>query len=175
MEMLIYIVSGGVAGFLYWRYYGCNNGFCIMGQNKYMSITVGALMGFLVVSSSGCAQPDQQASTQDHVAIQNAVVLEDIPAAAFAEKMQQDDVILIDVRTPEEFASGYLKGAVNINYNAPDFADQIAKLDPTKTYLVYCRSGMRSGNAGKILSDKGFHTVYTLKGGLNAWTGEVVK
>lgn len=175
MEVIVYILSGGVLGFLYWKFYGCNNGFCIMGQNKYMSITIGALMGFLVVSSSGCAQPDNQASTQGHVAIQNAVILEDIAADAFAEKMQQEGVVLIDVRTPEEFSSGYLKGAININYNAPDFKDQVAKLDPSKTYLVYCRSGMRSGNAAKIMSDNGFGTIYTLKGGLNTWTGELIK
>lgn len=175
MEEIAYIVGGGGLGFIYWRLHGCANGMCILQQNKYMSITIGALLGLMVVTS-GCSQAEKPATPGGETAsIQNAVVLEDIPAAAFAEKMKMEGVVLLDVRTPEEFNTGYLAGAINMNYNAPDFADQLARLDKSKTYLVYCKSGMRSGNAGKLMSDKGFNTVYTLKGGLNTWTGELKK
>lgn len=175
MEAILYVIGGGVLGFLYWKWHGCMNGMCILQQNKYMSITIGALLGLMVVTS-GCSQSDKPATVGGETAtIQNAAVLEDIPAAAFAEKMKMEGVVILDVRTPEEFNTGYLAGAINMNYNAPDFADQLARLDRSKIYLVYCLSGGRSGNAGKLMSEKGFNTVYTLKGGISSWTGEVVK
>lgn len=57
------------------------------------------------------------------------------------------DTVIIDVRTPSEFAGGHLEGAVNIDVQAPDFDAQISALDPDGTYYVYCRSGNRSGQA----------------------------
>lgn len=67
-----------------------------------------------------------------------------------------DDVIVIDVRTPAEFASGHLEGAVNIDVQSPDFEAQIAQLDPAGSYFVYCRSGNRSGQAIDRMSSLGF-------------------
>ncbi len=174
MVTVLFILGGALAGYAYWRWHGCANGMCMIQTNKYMSITIGALMGFLVVTSGGCKPADNKPA-QEQNSLQSASVLEDISAASFAEKMQQPDVIIVDVRTPDEFATGYLKGAVNINYNSSDFAAQLEKLDKSKTYLVYCKSGVRSGNAGKLMAEHGFNTVYTLQGGLNAWTGALEK
>ena len=67
-----------------------------------------------------------------------------------------DDVIVIDVRTPEEFASGHLEGAVNIDVQSPDFEAQLAQLDPAGSYFVYCRSGNRSGQAIDRMTALGF-------------------
>jgi rhodanese-related sulfurtransferase len=67
-----------------------------------------------------------------------------------------DDVVIIDVRTPAEFASGHLQGAVNIDVQSPDFEAQIAQLDPEGSYYVYCRSGNRSGQAIDRMSSLGF-------------------
>lgn len=69
---------------------------------------------------------------------------------------------LIDVRTPEEFAAGYVKGAVNINVQSPDFEEQIAQLDKDATYNVYCRSGNRSAAAVEIMRNAGFKNVVDL-------------
>lgn len=69
---------------------------------------------------------------------------------------------LIDVRTPEEFAAGYVKGAVNINVQSPDFEAQIAALDKDATYNVYCRSGNRSAAAVEIMRNAGFKNVVDL-------------
>jgi phage shock protein E len=64
--------------------------------------------------------------------------------------------VLVDVRTPSEFAAGHLDGAVNIDVQSPDFSQRIAALDPTATYLVYCRSGNRSAQAVSSMRAAGF-------------------
>jgi rhodanese-related sulfurtransferase len=69
---------------------------------------------------------------------------------------------LIDVRTPEEFSEGYVKGAVNIDVSNPDFEYQIASLDKQAAYSVYCRSGNRSAVAVDIMRNAGFTNVVDL-------------
>ena len=84
----------------------------------------------------------------------------------FAEKMAQQDVRLIDVRTPKEYAEGHLVGAENIDVKAADFAERIKDLKGT--VAVYCRGGRRSIKAAEQLSKQGC-TVYNLDGGILAW------
>lgn len=88
-------------------------------------------------------------------------------AAAIADT---SSVILIDVRTPEEFAAGHIPGAVNIDVQSDDFRQKIQELDRSKTAAVYCRSGVRSMNASRILVLEGFK-VYNLKKGFLGWDG----
>lgn len=64
--------------------------------------------------------------------------------------------IVIDVRTPGEYASGHLDGALNIDVQSPDFAAQVSQLDPNATYFIYCRSGNRSGQAIAQMANMGF-------------------
>jgi len=80
-------------------------------------------------------------------------------------------VVVIDVRTPAEFAEGHIARAQVVDISAADFADQIAKFDPSATYLVYCHSGNRSGQATAIMASLGFTSVYDLDGGTIAWQG----
>jgi rhodanese-related sulfurtransferase len=70
-----------------------------------------------------------------------------------------EGTIVIDVRTPEEFASGHLEGALNINVQSPDFAAQVSQLDPNADYFIYCRSGNRSGQAISQMSNMGFSSM----------------
>lgn len=72
---------------------------------------------------------------------------------------------LIDVRTPEEFADGHLKGATNIDFNSADFAEKISELDKDGEYTLYCRSGRRSGLAVEAMKAAGF-TKVTNAGGV---------
>jgi phage shock protein E len=67
-----------------------------------------------------------------------------------------DNTIIIDVRTPGEFATGYLENALNIDVQSPDFVAQISQLDPTASYFIYCRSGNRSGQAISQMANLGF-------------------
>ena len=66
------------------------------------------------------------------------------------------DTALIDVRTPAEFATGHLDGAINIDVQSADFEDRIAQLDPSGDFVVYCRSGNRSGQAITRMESLGF-------------------
>jgi rhodanese-related sulfurtransferase len=67
-----------------------------------------------------------------------------------------DNTVLLDVRTPGEFAGGHLEGALNIDVQSPDFAARVGELDPNANYLVYCRSGNRSGQAINQMRSLGF-------------------
>ena len=79
------------------------------------------------------------------------------------------DFVIIDVRTPQEFADGHIANATNIDYYAATFRNDINKLDKSKTYLIYCRSGGRSGNTLKIMEELNFGKVYNMLGGIIAW------
>ncbi|MDD2773761.1 MAG: rhodanese-like domain-containing protein [Elusimicrobiales bacterium] len=78
--------------------------------------------------------------------------------------------VLLDVRTPAEFAAGHLAGAANMDYKAADFKDRMSALDKAKPYLIYCRTGHRSGLALAIMRDLGFKEYHDIAGGITAWT-----
>lgn len=90
----------------------------------------------------------------------------------FSKKITESGVVTLDVRTPGEFAEGYIADAINIDFQGDNFASEIAKLDKDLTYAVYCRSGNRSGQAVKIMHDAGFHNLYNLEGGVIDWANE---
>jgi rhodanese-related sulfurtransferase len=77
--------------------------------------------------------------------------------------------VLLDVRTPKEFAQERIRGAVEIDFHSRTFREQVAGLDRGKTYLVYCRTGNRSGNTVKVMKEEGFGSVYHLSGGIVKW------
>lgn len=79
------------------------------------------------------------------------------------------NVIILDVRTPEEVAEGKIKGATVIDWNDKKFAEQINQLDKNKIVYVYCASGRRSKLAQEMLIEKGFVEVHNVLGGMNAW------
>ena len=87
----------------------------------------------------------------------------------FAEYLSNDDVQLVDVRTPEEYAEGHIAGSKNINVFDSDFVNEAEKiLDKSKPVAVYCRSGKRSADAARELTENGFY-VTNLEGGILAW------
>jgi phage shock protein E len=90
----------------------------------------------------------------------------------FKEQIElAENIVILDVRTAAETAEGMIKGAVNIDVNSAAFNSEIVKLDKEKTYLVYCRSGMRSAKACNIMCEKGFVNLVNLSGGYGAWKG----
>ena len=91
--------------------------------------------------------------------------------AADIQSAPPDDLVVLDVRTPEEFAEGHLEGAMMIDFYRDDFAMRIAELDPSVPYLIYCRSGNRSGQTADIMADLGFDDVAEIDGGILAWLG----
>ena len=77
---------------------------------------------------------------------------------------ERDDVVIIDVRTPEEYAAGHLYGAQLIDIQGEDFAGRIAQLEPDATTFVYCRTGNRSAEAVEMMNQQGFSDVFDAGG-----------
>lgn len=103
-------------------------------------------------------------------------IIEDItPQEAFAliqDNRDNPDFVIIDVRTPEEFAEEHIEDAINLDYYSETFQDELDTLDRDKTYLIYCRSGGRSGNALDIMAELDFREAYNMLGGINGWLAE---
>ena len=88
---------------------------------------------------------------------------------------EQPRAVVLDVRTEEEFESGYIPNAINIDIQMGNiFIDEINTLDKNKSYYVYCRSGARSAQAVQLMRDLGFNETYNLLGGILEWEGEVI-
>ncbi len=85
------------------------------------------------------------------------------------ERGGKADFVVLDVRTPEEFANGRLPGAVNVDIQAPDFQSRLGALDRGKTYLVYCRTGNRSARAIQAMQRLGFQSLYHMTEGILRW------
>jgi rhodanese-related sulfurtransferase len=92
-------------------------------------------------------------------------IIKVLPKESFKAAISGNTVQLIDVRTPEEYIDGHIEGALNINVQDQKFAEQISKLDKTKTVYIYCRSGSRSQMAASQMKTLGFKSIIDLKGG----------
>ncbi|WP_297792708.1 rhodanese-like domain-containing protein [uncultured Eudoraea sp.] len=80
-----------------------------------------------------------------------------------------ENAVLIDVRTPEEYADGHLENAININWYDEDFIDQFKDIEKGKTVYVYCKKGGRSSSAAELLNSSGYKDVVDLLGGYDAY------
>ena len=87
------------------------------------------------------------------------------------EMIENGEVVVIDVRTNEEYNQGHLEDAKLYNYQSDNFNAEINELDRDKAYLIYCHSGNRSSKAAAVMNDLGFKTVYNMEGGISAWKG----
>ena len=85
------------------------------------------------------------------------------------ELLKNEDVQLIDVRTPEEYKEGFIENAKNINFYSPTFSSDVETLDKQKPIIVYCKMGGRSANSAKKLQEAGFVEIYDLDGGITQW------
>lgn len=92
-----------------------------------------------------------------------------VNASQFEQAIKAGNSIIVDVRTPQEFATGHIANANNIDIYDNAFQSKALKLDKSKTILVYCRSGSRSAQAASILRKQGYQVV-DLAGGIGAWT-----
>jgi thioredoxin len=101
---------------------------------------------------------------------QSSKKTENVTPEAFAEKIKTTpNAQILDVRTPEEFASEHLDNAVNVNWLAEDFVANTGKFDKSKPVFVYCKSGARSMKAAAKLEELGFKKIYQLEGGILKW------
>jgi thioredoxin 1 len=92
-----------------------------------------------------------------------------LPAVEFNDASVSDkNSVIIDVRTPEEYESGHITNSVNVDYNAPDFGTNAAKISKEKTVYIYCRSGARSARAATMMRAQGYKVI-ELQGGIIRW------
>lgn len=104
-------------------------------------------------------------------------MVEDITQEEWQKGIVDDsDAIILDVRTEEEVEEGHIPNMVNIDIRmGQEFLDELEKLDKSKKYYVYCRSGGRSAQACTLMSRMGFEKTYNLLGGFMEWEGEIVE
>ena len=90
----------------------------------------------------------------------------------FQRLLKKKNTILLDVRTEVEYKAGHIPGSLQIDFlKTEDFKKQVAVLDKSKPYLLYCRSGKRSKDAMTVMKEMGFTKLFDLQGGFNSWEG----
>ncbi|MDT0648780.1 rhodanese-like domain-containing protein [Autumnicola edwardsiae] len=101
--------------------------------------------------------------------------MKELSQEEWRDQLKEDsNAVILDVRTDEEIEEGFIPGAKKIDiYKGQGFIDEIDKLDKSKNYYIYCRSGKRSAQACSILDQKEFQNTYNLQGGFMEWQGEV--
>ena len=122
--------------------------------------TLSSLLLCLALLATACGGDTSEPGELRLVSVQEGAEIQAKPPS---------DLVILDVRTPEEFAEGHLEGAVMIDFYDLDFADQLAELDPDVPYLLYCRSGNRSGQTLALMEELGFTDVADVDGGINQW------
>jgi|GEM_PF-220397 len=95
-----------------------------------------------------------------------------VSATTFEKMLNKKKNILIDVRTPEEMAGGHIEKAMNLDFLDECFAQNIEILNKNKTYLLYCKSGIRTAKASARMKAAGFKNIYMLDGGITSWVEE---
>lgn len=128
-------------------------------KNKYLYFTILALaiLGFIYYFS-----------LQSRGA-ENLISKDLAPETALQTLQSEKEIIVLDVRTPAEYATGHLVGALNIDWDNPElFKSEVAKLDKNAKYFLYCRSGNRSSQALDYMQAAGFANVYNILGGINS-------
>lgn len=100
---------------------------------------------------------------------------DNIDEVDFAEKLEADDnAVLLDVRTQEEIDAGFIEGCEKLDFFNPEFKTELEKLDKSKNYFVYCRSGNRSGQVCGLMAQMGFTgKLHNLEGGIMGWTQDL--
>lgn len=139
-----------------------------MGANNTLIQTfiVKSLCAIVILSVMSCGQNSERKQEAPDIDIVSVTV----PATEFQQKMQTTKgFVLLDVRSPEEYAQGFIEGSTNVNFNNEDFQARIEALDKEATYFVYCAGGGRSSKAVNLMKDLKFKSVYELEGGYNGW------
>ena len=85
------------------------------------------------------------------------------------DNFDDPDFVILDVRTPKEFSKGHIEGAVNLDFYAENFQEQLEKKDREKKYLVCCGSGVRGVKTLAVMQDLGFVNIYNILGGITMW------
>jgi rhodanese-related sulfurtransferase len=142
-------------------------------KTKFWTYLAVLLFLLNLLFTAGCTLATTQAVSSPVTTITPAYVVPKITAQEaynlIQENMGNPDFIILDVRTPDEFISGYIAGAINIDYYSPEFRANISKLDQDKQYVVYCRTDNRSTATVRLMLDLGFEKMQNFSGGITQW------
>ena len=142
--------------------------FSSLWRSLYRSMLV---MGLGCVMASNGGEAASAASAGAEAAKSDKGPVRHVEAAGAQTLLKEKpETVVLDVRTPREFATGHIEKAKNVNFQAADFGAQLEKLDRNKTYLVHCAAGGRSTQSLEVFKKLGFKSVVHLDGGFNAWT-----
>ena len=135
-------------------------------MNPILSLRT-AITGIAALVLCSCAVAEKPDAEKE----KSATKIEHVDAKAAAALLKKSDKVkVLDVRTPDEFKEGLIKGAELADFKGDDFEGALKKLDKSVPYLVHCRSGGRSTSALETLKKLGFQHIYHLDGGMNAWS-----
>lgn len=155
-----------------------------MGKLSLKEITVPPLVGLLIaITILASVELINQEISITYYNTQGQVIKPEVESvlkkittqeayALIQENKGNENFVILDVRTPEEIANGAIENSIKIDYYSDTFREEINELDKENTYLVYCRSGGRSGEATKLMEELGFQKVYDMSGGFSQWEAE---
>lgn len=129
-----------------------------------------AIIGLVFMLATSSSNNDEETEKTTQQGSSDSIELVD--AQTFQNEIEKEDVVVLDVRTPEEFANGRIAGSQNIDFYAPSFEQQINMLDRDKKYKIYCNSGNRSASTISLMKELGFTNVTELAGGIQAWNAQ---
>ncbi len=136
-----------------------------------MKKSAGAIVSLALAVSACSSEPADQAAKAEMS--DNATAASPVTevSARDADQLLSSEpaLVVLDVRTPAEFAEGHIDGAINVDFNADDFAENLAKLDGSQRYLLHCKSGARSSGALEMMEEQGFESVLHMSDGFDAW------
>ncbi len=118
------------------------------------------ILSIMLISSFACKAPETEIK---------AVITVDDASVLLSE---DPSIVVLDVRTPEEYAMGHIGNSINIDISTKDFLKRVAQLDRDQTYLVHCAANVSNGRAEKslsIMNDLEFRDLLDLEGGFVAW------
>ena len=141
-----------------------------MSLKNFMVLALSASLVIGVALAGGCVggetvTPEAPTQIIENVTTQEAFTL-------IQNNRNNPDFVILDVRTAEEFTEGHIENAINSDYYSDTCRDELNKLDKNRTYLIYCRSGNRSGKALAIMEELNFREVYDMSGGIIEWEAE---
>jgi rhodanese-related sulfurtransferase len=138
-------------------------------KETYPLLLVFMIIALLALGKASIAETDTPKEEETQV-IKNISPQE---AHVLIEKNKNDpNLVILDVRTSEEFSEGHIENAVNLDFYSDDFREELDKLDKNKTYVTHCRSGNRSAKALNLMEELGFKEAYNITGGIVQWESE---
>jgi phage shock protein E len=142
-------------------------------MSRALKAIIPAILSLTLIAACGGSDSTRDdgtvPATGGDVAVASGFTLVSPEEAAATIADPPEDLVILDVRTPEEFAEGHIEGAVMIDFYSDTFDAELAALDPDVSYVVYCRSGNRSGQTITKMEQIGFQSVEDIDGGVVAW------